>query len=649
MPINSADPDLLADLGTTLTGDADDVELWGLAASNTMYAHGYAYGATAVAGSTYGSASWLRWWASSLQSRSSMLAAYEAIALIGAGGAGGAGAALGAGRQWAVSETSPLPFEEWWQEKMAAIESQRRGAALADRVIEGLRHEDYGALWAEVDELIELDDPQAATGFFNRLGVAQTAALPNNLIGMTSGSDVHLRATVGHPADLISLLSRQLAAASHTGALRFSGSTLIEADLATDVTTLPYLTGYGAEYLLMAPGFNGEFLADAVATFLPYVNFALTAQQILVSNIDGQFSLDPRDFLLPNVVAAGASSQLLLLLIDAGQLDALLEPDLSYNEPGGSAVIPLLEEGIGELAASEPALAHYVIGSVIDFVGDSGARWYVDIVAASVLLIMPQLSGIMNGASGEAWLGESGGREVLVSEDQLAAAFRAVAANDAATAVLYEGVLAHYGRLIEAAGNDPASLNRVAVSLADLSALLTTSIADAKIADARERDERMAATIALIDTLSGLVPLAGAQQVGGKLAANLVKTTYAELVDRGLEMLETNYEDEARAQVDAINQALLFSYTEFLTLGYLSTQGPTAVADSIDSFFTASPHLDPEVYDFSDGGGGLSTNLSDRQRQAYGEWILFASADEEINNAISRLLAVFLSGLPHYD
>ena len=41
--------------------------------------------------------------------------------------------------------------------------------------------------------------------------------------------DVYLRGTVGHPADLISRLSRQLASASHSGSLHFSGADLIEA------------------------------------------------------------------------------------------------------------------------------------------------------------------------------------------------------------------------------------------------------------------------------------------------------------------------------------------------------------------------------------------------------------------------------------
>ncbi len=85
-----------------------------------------------------------------------------------------------------------------------------------------------------------------------------------------------------------------------------------------------------------------------------------------------------------------------------------------------------------------------------------------------------------------------------------------------------------------------------------------------------------------------------------------------------------------------------------MTLGYLQTEGADAVAASIDEFFAAAPYLDRGLYDFSGGAGTLLPNLTERQTQAYGEWIAFASATPEINDAISRLLAEFLRGLPHY-
>ncbi len=194
-----------------------------------------------------------------------------------------------------------------------------------------------------------------------------------------------------------------------------------------------------------------------------------------------------------------------------------------------------------------------------------------------------------------------------------------------------------------------ADLIEAAISLAGVSSLLTTSIADANISEAKERDDRIAAGVGLIDTLAGLVPLPGAKAVGSEFSAPLVKTTYNELVDRGSKLLETNHEGAPRADADAFDDALLFSYAELLTLGHLGSQGAGALASSIDEFFAASPHLDRGMYDFPDGAGVLLTDLSDRQTQAYGEWITFASGSPEINDAISRMLAEFLQGLRHHD
>ncbi|HSF84455.1 MAG TPA: hypothetical protein VLG28_02190 [Acidimicrobiia bacterium] len=53
---NSAEPSELESLATTLDLDADNIESWGQAAANEMYAFGYSCGATGAAGSTCTSA-----------------------------------------------------------------------------------------------------------------------------------------------------------------------------------------------------------------------------------------------------------------------------------------------------------------------------------------------------------------------------------------------------------------------------------------------------------------------------------------------------------------------------------------------------------------------------------------------------------------
>ncbi len=649
MGTNSADPHLMEQMAVALEAEAGDIEAWGLAAANTMAGHGYHYGATSVGGGTYWVADWCRDWASSLTSRASLLEAYDAIALIGAGAAGGAGAALGAARNWAMVEPTTLAFQDWYLAKMAAAAARRQGSTVAASLLTALDDEDYAAIWEAVHAVEYLDSPEAVAAFFNHLGVEETAALPNELVGMTSYGDVWLRASVGHPADLISMLSRMLATASHTDELEFSGSDLIAADLAADVLASPHLTGYGAEYLLIDDRFDGAFLAAAVAAFLPYATDPTMAQQVLVSSIHGQFPFDAREFLLPNVASAGGGAELVLQLLEGDELETLLAPRMSYDYLGATAVVDLLEQATTGLHGTQPEAARFVVGSLIAFVAEHNTSIYADVVAGSILLVLPHLAGIMNGVSGQAWLGTPGAREVVVTATDLEAVFRTFAADDTAAAALYEGLLTHYGGLLEDSGGDPAKLNDIAISLAGLSSLLTRAIADANIADATTRDERVAATIGLIDTLAGLVPMPGAAAVGSKFAANVIKTTYSELVTRGLSVLNTNHEGSARAQADAFNDALMFSYTEFLTLGYLQTQGSAAIAGSIDDFFASRMHLPRDMYDFSDGTGGLLTDLTDRQAQAYGEWILFASADPVINNAISRLLAEFLNGLPTYS
>lgn len=649
MGTNSADPQLMEQMAVALESEAGDIEAWGLAAANTMAGHGYHDGATSVAGGTYWVADWCRDWATSLANRASLLDAYDAIALMGAGAAGGAGPAIGAARNWAMAEPTTLAFQDWYLAKMATAAARRQGSTVAAALLAALDDDDYAAVWEAVHALESHASPEAVAAFFNHLGGEETAALPNQLVGMTSHGDVWLRASVGHPADLISTLSRMLATASHTDELEFSGSDLIAADLAADVLASPYLTGYGAEYLLIDDGFDGAFLAAAVCAFLPYATDPTMAQQVLVSSIHGQFPFDAREFLLPNVASAGGGAELMLQLLEDEELESLLAPRMSYDYLGATAVVDLLEQATTDLHRTQPEAARWVVGSLIAFVGEHETSVYADVVAGSILLVLPHLAGIMNGVAGQAWLGAPGGREVLVTAANLENVFRTFAEDDTAAAVLYEGLLTHYGALLDSSGGDPAKLNDIAISLAGLSALLTRAIAEAGIADAKIRDERVAATIGLIDTLAGLVPMPGAATVGSKFAANLIKTTYSELVTRGLDVLSTNHEGSARARADAFNDALLFSYTEFLTLGYLQTQGSDAIAASIDAFFASRTHLRRDLYDFSDGAGGLLTDLTDRQGQAYGEWILFASADPVINNAISRLLAEFLNGLPTYS
>jgi hypothetical protein len=72
-------------------------------------------------------------------------------------------------------------------------------------------------------------------------------------------------------------------------------------------------------------------------------------------------------------------------------------------------------------------------------------------------------------------------------------------------------------------------------------------------------------------------------------------------------------------------------------------------ADSVEGWGPSSASI-MQQHQYSYGAtsvsGGIATNLDERQSQAYGQWISFASAD---NAPISRLLAEFLAGLPHYD
>ncbi len=646
MAAHTGDPDRMIHLASQLDSCSDDIETWGLAAANTMASQGYSHGATITAGSTYSSAHWAGVWANSVRSRAALLAAYDEIALVGSSAAGGAGAALAAGRHWAMSAIDTVPFEDWYSNHLANLARRRDGASLAAELEEALAADDYDAIWTIVQRLVATDDAEVAAGFFNHLGAEGAAMLPNHLIGMSSMGHVHLRASVGHPADLISHLSRQLATASRTGHLVFTGDELIEADILSDPLESPYFTGYGVEYLLIADGFEPSFLASAAAAYLPYHGHPVMAQVIQVSSIDGEFPIDPRDFLLPAVAAAGSGAKLALRLTETGRLDALLAPHASYNETAFSAVAPILEQATIGLHSDDVVAAHYVIGSLITLAATGDAGGQLDVLAGAIGLIMSQIQGITNDASHQAWLG-SGDREVLVTEDQLEAAFRAFAANEVAAAALYEGILQHYGTQLQQAAGDPDSLNRIAISLGNVSSLLATAIAEANISDAKERDERMAAVVGMIDTLATLVPLPGAKQVGGQLAADIIEIGYGHLVDRGLEILETDNEGTARESADAFNDALLWTYTEFLTIGSLRTTG--TVQASVDEFFAASPHLDPALYDFSDGSGGLLDDLSDRQTRAYGEWIMFASGDAAINDAISRLIAEFLRGLPHYD
>jgi hypothetical protein len=642
----SADPELMEHLASTLDGYADAVEGWGQSSASLMQRHQYYYAATSVAGGTYGSASWARSWATSLRSRSSLLAAYGAIALMGSSAAGGIGAALGAGRQWALSEPTTLRFEDWYADRMAQLANTAAARALADELDAAIAAEDYEGIWRIIRELAEVDDPIAATAFFNGLGATNVGKLPNEVIGLTSFGDVHLRATVGHPADLISLLSRQLAGASQTGGLDFTGAELIDAELAIDILDQRYFTGYGAEYLFIANGFETTFLTSGVGRFLPVADYPVMAQQILVSEIDGQLPLDAREFLLPNIVDAGGGAQLVLRLLETADLESLLNPYAYLNEQGANAVGPILEQATVGLYGTDPLRAEYIIGTLINYAAGSSLYGNADVLAAALALVIPQLGGVVNGETASAFFGDPRGAGVAVSEASLIDALGSIAASDAATAALFESLANYYGGLVIEADGDPGALNRIAISLGELSSVLTTAVQEAHISDAADRDERSAALIGLIDTLSGLVPLPGAKTVG-TLGSKLIKISYQELVDRGTALLETGYEGEARTDADATIDALLYSYTELLTVSYLHSQGQTAA--SIDEFFAASTYLDRSVYDFSDGAGGIATDLDEHRAQAYGQWVSFASADPAVSAAISRLLVEFLAGLTHYD
>jgi hypothetical protein len=156
--------------------------------------------------------------------------------------------------------------------------------------------------------------------------------------------------------------------------------------------------------------------------------------------------------------------------------------------------------------------------------------------------------------------------------------------------------------------------------------------------------------VGMIDTIIGVIPGPGGALVEGltagfekDLVKNIINTSYGELIDRGLALVETSHEGAARAGAEDFRAALTGRMEELLVVAIVDAH--VGVTDSIEAFLAtdAASGLDASFWD--PGTGFLTDEIS--RRVAYNEWYEWVGHEyPSIVSAVTVYLTQLQSELP---
>lgn len=669
MATNSATPELMYRLAQDLAEYADDLQSVGTAGAEICGRFGYGYQAARTAGLAGLASSWARNWGTSLTLRADLLEQYSVIATLGSAAAGGAGWGLGMGRSWALGSPE-LDFATWYadvQAQVAADQERRRqeavGAALAERFrnIEDL-------LFATEELIAELGGlgPEALHGFFTDLGAERTYDIlafgyydPMSGLGWDFDEAFAVamaRAWDDLPATFtVPLMERSpwemLFMA--TGRADFSGTFLgmLAAKMASQGFVPFLMPTTGWYYPDAMERLQGIIESD------PAARRALATSPLLYARWDepfGQF-----DEWIVQVVAEELprlDDETFISLIDTVLLPGGDGTTLDNSELAEVLIGHALERDLDTGAAA------YVAAVLIHVQAENGVPAALEVAFAQQLAYqMPVLVDVTDGVRSTefaAFPHPTTEDVLIVDRDLLGAAIGNTVRNEAARAALLEGLTGYFTlRTVALELADRHTLFNESVSLADdigaMTGLVISAINAADIRDAKDRDEALAATVGMVDTIIGIIPGPGGTLVEGLAAGfekdlieNAVNTTYGELIDRGLELFDSSHESGARVDAEQFRQVFSGEMEELLVVALVDAH--VGIDASVGDFLAtdAAAGLDPDFWDPS--SGFITEGIT--QRIAYNEWYEWAGHEYPgVVSAVTIYLTQLQSSFPVWN
>jgi hypothetical protein len=656
-------------LARDLVAQADDVESLSVTGAEICRRFGHWYEAAVAAGVSGHATSWARNWSESLIQRAELLEQYSAIASLGAAAAGGAGMGLGMARTWALGSPE-LDFSDWYaqiQAQIAADQERRRkeaaGVALAERF------RDADDLLFATDELIaELTalGPFAVAAFFEELGAERVYDILelgyyDPIAGLGWEFDEAFAAAMARAWDdlpddfTVSLMQRSPWEMLFTVAGRADFSSAFLGMLGAKMASQGYVPFFSPTSMWYYPDAMERLYelieSDAAA------RRALATSPLLYARWDEPFG--PFDEWVVRMVAEELprlDDEAFLALIDTVLLPDGAGATLDNTELAEVLIGHALERDL------DPSAAAYVTGVLVHVQASNGVPISLEpAFAEQIATQMPILIDVTNGVRGAefaAFTHPTTGGVLTVDGDLLSSAISNTVRNEEARAALLEGLTGYFtlrAAALELAG--ASHLFNESVALADdigaMTGLVITAINAADIKDAKDRDEALAATVGMVDTVIGIIPGPGGTLVEGLAAGftkdlikNAVNTTYNELIDRGLELFDSSHEGGARVEADEFRNVFSGEMEELLVVALVDAE--VGIDVSVTEFLAtdAGAGLDPSFWDAS--SGFLADDVT--QRIAYNQWYEWVGHEyPTVVSAVTVYLTQLQSSFPVWN